>query len=808
MKKFWLISCLSLLLFIGALGFASHKTNALPITGNVVYSTPPVGPFFRDSDHFQPNCGPGNIYKQFDRCANESYFYSFALWNAIFSGGNWIWNRGHDGSPYPNITSAEGTGNGIPVNGDLRGFVNVAFNDLIGSKAGYGYNWLTTTSCGEVDHTEYGVFHPRAVWCEIDATTLIGTAQYVNTMLGMGGDDPAFTNQAAYNKYCPGSIPSIDIRIGGINIAKCRFFEWKGVVDYYATQPAGSPNGWVNWSERKDFSDMSDGVMDGTAVIRTDTIVFRNSVGYGVAQPSTLDTGSYLNNGITDGTDRYIVFHNPKKADGTSGGVFSINKACGNITGPTAPLTVSKAYRIQVFPTQPDLRDALGNPDSETPTQAWVGFNFTITGAPVGLAGPDASKKITANRSYYIIPSGGAPRPPFLTRNQNDLLFASANPPPLDDHATSGFFVPLPAGLKAGDQVCSHISITPNSGALDGSVTVGRGQARLDGLVLSHSNKDPLTVDSCKTIVDKPYVSFFNGDVFAGGTFNDSGASCSKNSNITGFTRINNAGTASQLAAFGLGSISGFTTASLRASPPATPADLKFSNKGTGGNFGGNHCITNYYGSAGGATTATNDVSTLTTGSYQLTGANLRLHGILHKSQRVVIYANQDVNIDGNLVYEPYPGETWNSVDEIPSLYLVVKGNIYINANVAQMDGVYIAQPNNAAAIGLADNAANKGRIYTCSFGPGVVPVPFLYAVCNTQLVVNGAFIAQVVKLERTKNSLRDSLAGVGEYTSPKGGSEIFRFTPETYIAAPILTSSSSGGNGVYSSLSNLPPVL
>lgn len=309
------------------------------------------------------------------------------------------------------------------------------------------------------------------------------------------------------------------------------------------------------------------------------------------------------------------------------------------------------------------------------------------------------------------------------------------------------------------------------------------------------------------TAVNKPYVSFFNGDVIAGGSF-DGGTGITP-SQILAFINPNFSGSASQLASLALGPINGYSSSVLRTAGPIPADSLKLSNKNAvKGNFGGTHFAPDYYAargtpplSPGGIVDAFGTAGSTT--PYMLNG-NV-LSGQVGQGKRIVVYVAGDLTIPHNITYQNTG--SWATVGDIPSLYVIVQGNIYIDSSVTQLDGVYEAVPNNKAATGPLDNAGNKGRIYTCTNGGSNFVPSSLYGPCNSQLVVNGAFIAQQVKFQRTANSLRDAVTGPSEYTGPHGA-EVFRFTPETYIAAPELPTSGTSGSGVYQAITNLPPVL
>src|SRR5690606_24660439 len=109
--------------------------------------------------------------------------------------------------------------------------------------------------------------------------------------------------------------------------------------------------------------------------------------------------------------------------------------------------------------------------------------------------------------------------------------------------------------------------------------------------------------------------------------------------------------------------------------------------------------------------------------------------------------------------------------ETIPYITVIARGNIYIQSDVNNLSGLFIAQP-------LPDGS--KGEIYTCANGKTVPANKFaacsgrnadanalLNAICNggnnattrtltgTPLTVYGSFIARRVSFDRTNGSLR-----------------------------------------------------
>jgi hypothetical protein len=87
--------------------------------------------------------------------------------------------------------------------------------------------------------------------------------------------------------------------------------------------------------------------------------------------------------------------------------------------------------------------------------------------------------------------------------------------------------------------------------------------------------------------------------------------------------------------------------------------------------------------------------------------------------------------------------------------------------------------------------------------------------VCGNQLVINGTFMADSLKLGRTAFSRSKSTPG--EYPDgpvnlncgqPVCAAEVFNFSPETYLSAPAFAPKQSQQAGSYDSINNLPPSL
>jgi hypothetical protein len=222
--------------------------------------------------------------------------------------------------------------------------------------------------------------------------------------------------------------------------------------------------------------------------------------------------------------------------------------------------------------------------------------------------------------------------------------------------------------------------------------------------------------------------------------------------------------------------------------------------------------------------TTTNSLADITVGALadkrqtlvSAGGAKVRLlgNGTPTYASHHTVYVDGDVFILGNVMYNTnYSG----GITTIPNFTLVVKGDIYVDNDVTQLDGLYIAQPR---------DDGSKGRIFTCASdtsGNSPVTDPAgLYTQCgannnNTpprQLTVNGAFLAQKVVLNRTGFSMRDSHFRECAFVAPPGctnaskAAEIFNLSPEIYMSPPFFSPRSTATSGDFDYISSLPPVL
>lgn len=471
-------------------------------------------------------------------------------------------------------------------------------------------------------------------------------------------------------------------------------------------------------------------------------------------------------------------------------------------------------------------------PDNESPStanyQATVKVDFGYPpGDPVTNLRHRDQVTLNYTANYYYVPpgssgdpSGGTPLPCSAPTSGTIYIpggFGSSNDntgSASTSCSQSPSFIPP---VDVGGEICAEFTISPTGTEMDEY-----------GTIIKPDNGQQLKAHNCSApLVNEPYANFFGNDVRAGGSFNGAGGCTSGTAGgIDTYLRAGTdprpRGSSAQLGALSLGPISGFSSASLRTGTPVANTGLTFANTGGsyGGSLGGSHCVPDFYGSKPSTANTTNpDINSVNgnaSGAYAFTGPQTLDSTTLRAGITQAVYVNGDVYISNNITYDQ---SGWSigadGKTNIPSFYLIVKGNIYIGANVTQLDGTYVAE-----------GSGTSGVINTCASNTfAAYPAGDLYNNCTNQLTVNGTFIANTVKLKRTFSSLRHSdfgenpNAGASNHNcSISGGSstdprldcaaEIFNFSPETYLSNPAYSPSSGLNSGKYDYIKSLSPVL
>ena len=306
-----------------------------------------------------------------------------------------------------------------------------------------------------------------------------------------------------------------------------------------------------------------------------------------------------------------------------------------------------------------------------------------------------------------------------------------------------------------------------------------------------------------------PYLRVTGGDVWTGGWF-ESGGSCSNSAPPYQDNRDSGGGISTYLGASGgssgdfgvyaLGSIAsgGSPTGGFASDVKAGGGKtLTFANTGSPlGLFQGGtpqqHCLPDYY-DAQSSTTSLNGAASVNLGGLgsqqyldSLSAGFVSVSGAIAAGQKTTLFVKGDVHITGNITYAA--GYTESTV---PKFALVVKGNIFVEPNVTQIDGVYVAQPS---------SGSSDGVIWTCTdvanssspWGPDIKKN------CTNSLTVNGALLAKQVNYLRINGD-------AGTAGSP--AAETVNYPAANIVGGPFFNPPSTG-SPVIQSLISLPPLF
>lgn len=272
----------------------------------------------------------------------------------------------------------------------------------------------------------------------------------------------------------------------------------------------------------------------------------------------------------------------------------------------------------------------------------------------------------------------------------------------------------------------------------------------------------------CVPIEKKPYLSVSNGDVNTTKAEVEECTYAGNANHIATYWRLEggvNQGSRTELAAFAGGNVVDFISAALRSVAPTPKKGLTFANTGAGiGDFGG------AYGTAVGCNNDPDWTAPATP------GANNPLNSY-PGGGGTRIY-NGNLTISGNV---RYPGGNF-SLTNMPYLKVVIRGDIYIDKGVSEIDGIYMA----------------TGTIYTCTNGSSLPNaanyLTYLKDHCaNRTLTVNGSLIANKIRFWRLSGGLR---------TNP---AETITYDPLNWLKE---LSQDDDGPTEFDSYTIMPPVL
>lgn len=462
----------------------------------------------------------------------------------------------------------------------------------------------------------------------------------------------------------------------------------------------------------------------------------------------------------------------------------------GWVTFRTCSRSFDPFVRFELSPliTSEALLPNLENPNTyRLGSRVDVSTSPTVPNYPI-INGPTATRNMTASGGASVSPSSHGPSTGFPTTYN-------------DNSSVNGF--------ELGAQFCGNISLSYTTGWVNRHGNIPRWTQSGSGSAGS----------DCLRVEDRPYVSVFGADMIAAGDFGvencDQGTTDATTGVISTFFDLGELrGSGSQFAALAVNTISQFSSAKMRAPTTETSFANAPGSGSYGGNYPGSHCITDYWSQMPDDIETRNITSALnqSNGKYLIEGNATTSLGqtTLSRGNNLVVYVDGDLHLRRNIIYQ----EGWASVDDIPSMFLVVRGNIYIDPRVEQLDGVYVAQPGSDGA---------GGSIYTCATSIGsVVSAGNLVSDCSQHLEVNGAFVARDITFNRYGgSSLRygsqsEFVYGSGRTCASSGvvterpvcAAEIINFSPELYLVNPNLPAERGPGQGVYDSITNLTPIF
>jgi len=326
----------------------------------------------------------------------------------------------------------------------------------------------------------------------------------------------------------------------------------------------------------------------------------------------------------------------------------------------------------------------------------------------------------------------------------------------------------VPKPVVPGTQYCTEALATNWKGF--------RGPGGPTDLLVDPANSSKLFTSNCPKIVNVPYFKTFGAGISSGGDYAATNASCNSPGVLASWN--NNSGqqpdfgASSSLNTVALSKIIGVASNQSAFNNDATK--LSFANNGggvdttggdrtyspaLGGNYTTTHCITAYADPVeSGSPTLSTYISPIdgkqhnlvplglmTSGSYSFTGdLVLDSGGVIPAGKNIAIYVSGNIYISSSNGGIKYQGP-WTAAT-VPSFVLNATGNIYIDNDVSQLDGLYAAQTK-------TDGTA--GKIFTCADGFQPI-ISNQYPRCSKQLLINGSFTAQQVNLGRTYGSQRD----------------------------------------------------
>ena len=453
----------------------------------------------------------------------------------------------------------------------------------------------------------------------------------------------------------------------------------------------------------------------------------------------------------------------------------------GGATGAGPPVCSTVTANFDLAPSISILINGTNTGTNKAEPGDTIAFTYVVTNsANGGSTGTACTIYGLSRNGYYTVPS------PVDTTSDGGYVQPAHGCPrdfPGNSSTTIVLSESVPAGqVVANRSICRTLVVNP--------ATAGGG---------------PASTEVCVYVTSKPYARVYGGDIIAGGGVETAPDVCTTSSGaaIIGWNRgsATFGGAGVQFAGYALSRIFEFASASTGSGAATAPTGLSFGNTAANvasGNYGGSlgsvPCIPDHFASRPTTTSAIPaNVTAMTTGSYSGVGNISLAGGTVDSAERISLYVDGNLFISSNITL----GGSWTS-GNIPMLRVIVRGNIFIDNDVSQLDGLYVAQPNGVSG----------GSIYTCAlsadpFTPMALDGSLATQCDNQRLTVNGGFVAKQVRLMRTVGT-KGQASGSSEASSSANIAEVFNYSPAAWIPQP---SSTSGGTP-YDAIATLPPVL
>lgn len=365
--------------------------------------------------------------------------------------------------------------------------------------------------------------------------------------------------------------------------------------------------------------------------------------------------------------------------------------------------------------------------------------------------GPTKSPRVDWQVRGRTIPGGASVRPAEANvgnpnnrggvKNSGSTVYERGSRRANNGSAAGRFRQTVTITAEPGQKVCRSLGVSPAGNGVNNRWSAER----------------------CVLVAKRPTVHFIGGDVAVGRPFCSASGATTDGGIYTVANGTNN-GSAVEYAAFVEGIIEfnrslglGFGTGSRTGTTESRVGQLGFANTNEPvGNFGSGGCMTDFYreqrssirpiqASPGAVNLSgfSGEVQRNFNGNLQITPSNIQ------NGARILLVVNGNVTITGDIRYSG----NYASTGDIPSLAVIANGDITIDGNVGQLDGVYVS----------------KDTVHTCDNRSG----PLTNRTCSQQLVVNGAIVTQKLNLRRTFGAAGNSK------TRP---AELFNYTTELFF--------------------------